>query len=69
MANSLYVTYYLILIPSSDVLTIFSLLTSLMGLISSIVGLFVIFYKQRQAKQSENEPKGEEKHGHVENKL
>ena len=69
VVNSLYATYYLILIPSSDVLTIFSLLTSLMGLISSIVGLFVIFYKQRQAKRSENESKSEETHEHVENKL
>ena len=40
-----------------------------MGLISSIVGLFVIFYKQRQAKRSENEPESEEAHAHVENKL
>ncbi len=61
VANILYTTYYAILIPSSDVLTIFSLLTSAMGLISSIIGLCVILYKERKDKKMLNNENEETK--------
>ena len=55
ITNVLYSTYYAILIPSSDVLTIFSLLTAAMGLVSSIIGLCVILYRENKEKKNKVE--------------
>jgi len=54
IAQSLYLSYYAILIPSSDVLTVFSLVSAVTGLTGTIVGLVVIFVKERQVKQKMN---------------
>ena len=43
ISSVLYVTYYAVLLPSSGVLTIFSLLCAIMGLVSAIVGLIILF--------------------------
>lgn len=55
ISNVLYSTYYAILIPSSDVLTIFSLLTASMGLVSSVVGLCVLLHKEKKEKNKQIE--------------
>lgn len=52
ISNILYSTYYAVLIPSSDILTIFSLLTASMGLVSSIIGLIVLLCKERKTKKN-----------------
>lgn len=51
-SSILYVTYYAILIPSSDVLTVFSLLSSLAGLISSAIGLSIVLFKLKTKNNS-----------------
>ena len=51
IATSIYAIYYAILLSSSDILTIFSLLNTIMSLISSIIGLVVIFYHERKNKE------------------
>ena len=46
--QTLYVIYYAILIPSSNVLTIFSLLSAISTLTGSVVGLtFLLFFKKK----------------------
>lgn len=53
--QTLYVIYYAILIPSSNVLTIFSLLSAISTLTGSIVGLtFLLFYKKKKEKVVQN---------------
>ena len=51
IATSIYAIYYAILLSSSDILTIFSLLNTIMSLISSIIGLVVIFRHERKNKE------------------
>ena len=46
-ATIIYIVYYAILIPSSDTLTIFALLCTVAGFISSTVGLIVLLYKEK----------------------
>lgn len=46
-ATVIYIVYYAILIPSSDTLTIFALLCTVAGFISSTVGLIVLLYKEK----------------------
>lgn len=46
--QTLYVIYYAILIPASNILTIFSLLSAITTLTGSIIGLtFLLFYKKK----------------------
>ena len=47
-ATALYIVYYSILLPSSDTLTIFALLCTIAGFVSSTIGLIVIIYKERK---------------------
>lgn len=51
----IYSTYYAILLNGSDVLTIFSLLSNIAGVISSIVGLIILFIKINKNKESNSE--------------
>ena len=47
VATAIYLVYYAILIPSSDTLTIFALLCTIAGFISSVVGLIVLLYREK----------------------
>ena len=48
---SLFVTYYAILIPSSNVLTIFSLACAAAGLLSAIIGIIILYSKEAKDKK------------------
>lgn len=52
-ATVIYIVYYAILIPSSDTLTIFALLCTVAGFISSTVGLIVLLYKEKHTPVEE----------------
>ena len=49
--QSFFITYYSILIPSSDSLTLISMLASLTFFISALVGLIVILVKEHNCKR------------------
>jgi len=50
-SSALYVVYYALLIPSNgNILTIFSLLSSSMGIISGIIGLIVLYKKDCKSR-------------------
>ena len=51
---ALFVTYYAILIPSSNVLTIFSLACAAAGLLSAIIGLIVLLIREKKRKDQKN---------------
>lgn len=53
VATAIYIVYYAILIPSSDTLTIFALLCTVAGFISSTVGLIVLLYKEKHTPVEE----------------
>lgn len=54
--QTLYVIYYAILIPSSNVLTIFSLASAATTLTGSLIGLtFLLFYKKKEENIMQNE--------------
>lgn len=46
----IYSVYYAILLKGSDILTIFSLVSTLAGVVSSIVGLIILFVKLKKQK-------------------
>ena len=47
----LFTTYYAILIPSSNVLTIFSLACAAAGLLSAIIGIIILYSKEAKDKK------------------
>lgn len=53
IAASFYLTYYAIKLTDSDILTIFSLLDSAASIVSSFVGLIILFVRKRNEKVSE----------------
>ena len=56
ICQTLYVIYYAILIPSSDILTIFSLLSAATTLTGSVIGLtFLLFYKKKEENNVQKE--------------
>jgi len=51
--QALYIIYFGILIPTSDVLTVFSLVSSMTGFIGTVVGLIVLFHQDKNKKNIE----------------
>lgn len=48
---TLYIIYYAILIPTSDVLTVFSLCNSIAGVVGAMVGLFLFLKKRKEGEK------------------